>query len=58
MLPALEIRVGETPLVALDRLFPPEIVPVFAKLEMLNVGGSVKDRTAHYMVRRRSPPGG
>ena len=50
MKPALEIRVGDTPLVALDRLFPPDIVPVFAKLEMLNVGGSVKDRTAHYMV--------
>lgn len=50
MKPALEIRVGDTPLVALDRLFPPDVVPVFAKLEMLNVGGSVKDRTAHYMV--------
>ncbi|GEO99319.1 2,3-diaminopropionate biosynthesis protein SbnA [Methylobacterium haplocladii] len=42
--------VGKTPLVALDRMFPPVAVPVFAKLEMLNVGGSVKDRTAHYMV--------
>lgn len=50
MKPVLEIRVGDTPLVALDRLFPPQVVPVFAKLEMLNVGGSVKDRTAHYMV--------
>ena len=46
----LEVRVGNTPLVPLDRMFPPDIVPVFAKLEMLNIGGSVKDRTAHYMV--------
>jgi len=45
-----ELCVGNTPLVALDRVFPPDVVPVFAKLEMLNVGGSVKDRTAHYMV--------
>lgn len=45
-----ELSVGNTPLVALDRMFPPDEVPVFAKLEMLNVGGSVKDRTAHYMV--------
>lgn len=47
---SLEVRVGNTPLVPLDRMFPPDIVPVFAKLEMLNIGGSVKDRTAHYMV--------
>ena len=44
--------VGQTPLVSLDRLFPPEIVPVFAKLEMLNIGGSVKDRTASHMVEQ------
>lgn len=50
MNPSVDIRIGDTPLVALDRLFPPEIVPVYAKLEMLNIGGSVKDRTAHYMV--------
>ncbi len=42
--------VGNTPLVCLDRIFPADGVPVFAKLEMLNVGGSVKDRTAQYMV--------
>lgn len=47
-----ETPVGRTPLVRLDRVFPPDAVPVFAKLEMLNVGGSVKDRTAHYMVEQ------
>ena len=50
MMPNAGPPVGQTPLVALDRLFPPEIVPVFAKLEMLNLGGSVKDRTANHMV--------
>ena len=46
------VQVGNTPLVALDRMFPPAIVPVFAKLEMLNVGGSVKDRAARFMVEQ------
>ena len=45
-----KLSVGNTPLVNLDRIFPSEQVQVFAKLEMLNVGGSVKDRTAFYMV--------
>lgn len=49
-MPDTGMVVGGTPLVALDALFPPDVVPVFAKLELLNVGGSVKDRTAHYMV--------
>jgi len=50
MIASPELCVGNTPLVALDRIFPPEHVQVFAKLEMLNIGGSVKDRTAQYMV--------
>lgn len=50
MIASAEPSVGNTPLVALDRMFSPDVVPVFAKLEMLNMGGSVKDRTAHYMV--------
>jgi N-(2-amino-2-carboxyethyl)-L-glutamate synthase len=48
----LTSSVGNTPLVALDQMFPPDTVPVFAKLEMLNVGGSVKDRTASHMVEQ------
>ena len=52
-----EAHIGDTPLVGLDRMFPPDIVPVFAKLEMLNIGGSVKDRTAHYMVSQAMAAG-
>ncbi|MEU2977021.1 2,3-diaminopropionate biosynthesis protein SbnA [Streptomyces hirsutus] len=44
--------VGNTPLVRLDRLFPQRDIEVLAKLEMLNPGGSVKDRSARYIVER------
>lgn len=44
--------VGNTPLVRLSRLFPQEGVEVLAKLEMLNPGGSVKDRSARYIVEQ------
>lgn len=42
--------VGQTPLVALDRLFPDDGVEVLAKLEMMNPGGSMKDRSARHMI--------
>jgi cysteine synthase A len=42
--------VGGTPLVRLSRLFPQPGIEVLAKLEMLNPGGSVKDRSARYIV--------
>lgn len=42
--------VGNTPLVKLDRLFPESRVNLFAKLEMLNPGGSIKDRPALNML--------
>lgn len=41
--------IGQTPLVALSRLFP-QGPRVIAKLEMLNPGGSVKDRPARYLI--------
>ncbi|MFI6942095.1 2,3-diaminopropionate biosynthesis protein SbnA [Streptomyces sp. NPDC050418] len=44
--------IGGTPLVRLGRLFPEPGVEVLAKLEMLNPGGSVKDRSARYIVER------
>lgn len=43
--------VGNTPLVKLDRLFPDTKVNLFAKLEMLNPGGSIKDRPALNMLQ-------
>jgi N-(2-amino-2-carboxyethyl)-L-glutamate synthase len=42
--------VGRTPLVRLQRLFPFEGLNVLAKLELLNPGGSVKDRPAHFII--------
>ncbi|MFE9255821.1 2,3-diaminopropionate biosynthesis protein SbnA [Streptomyces sp. NPDC006879] len=44
--------IGGTPLVRLGRLFPQPGIEVLAKLEMLNPGGSVKDRSARYIVER------
>jgi cysteine synthase A len=42
--------IGNTPLVPLDRLFPDNHFQLYAKLEMLNPGGSSKDRPAISMV--------
>ena len=42
--------VGETPLLQLKRLVPGEAAAVFAKLEYLNPGGSVKDRAASGII--------
>jgi cysteine synthase A len=44
--------VGETPMLRLKRLVPPGSADVFAKLEYLNPGGSVKDRAAIGIIRR------
>ena len=43
--------VGNTPLVRLTRMGFPEGTNVYAKLELCNPTGSVKDRTGQYMVR-------
>jgi cysteine synthase A len=42
--------VGHTPMLRLARLVPPNAADVFAKLEFLNPGGSVKDRAALGMI--------
>lgn len=42
--------IGDTPLVALERLFDPTRIRVFAKLERFNPGGSIKDRSARSMI--------
>jgi cysteine synthase A len=44
--------VGETPMLQLKRLVPVGSADVFAKLEYLNPGGSVKDRAAIGIIRR------
>jgi cysteine synthase A len=42
--------IGHTPLLRLRRVAPPDAAEVYAKLEFLNPGGSVKDRAALGMI--------
>src|SRR5208337_1546384 len=42
--------VGQTPMLQLARLSPEPAAAVFAKLEFLNPGGSIKDRAALGMI--------
>lgn len=49
--------VGETPLLRLARLEPAGGAEIYAKLEYLNPGGSVKDRAAIGMIRRAEEEG-
>jgi len=49
--------VGETPLLKLRRLVPAGSADVFAKLEYLNPGGSVKDRAAIGIIRHAEEEG-
>jgi cysteine synthase A len=49
--------VGETPMLQLKRLVPAGSADVFAKLEYLNPGGSVKDRAAIGIIGRAEQEG-
>jgi cysteine synthase A len=49
--------VGETPMLQLKRLVPAGSADVFAKLEYLNPGGSVKDRAAIGIIQRAEEDG-
>ncbi len=49
--------VGETPILQLKHLVPSGSADVFAKLEYLNPGGSVKDRAAIGIIRRAESEG-
>ena len=49
--------VGETPMLRLRRVVPRGAADVFAKLEYLNPGGSVKDRAAIGIIRRAEEQG-
>lgn len=44
--------IGWTPVVRLKRLFPQTNLDVIAKLEFLNPGGSVKDRSARFIIEQ------
>lgn len=54
---SLPAAIGNTPLVALARLNPNPAVRLLAKLEGNNPGGSVKDRTAWWMLRQAEADG-
>ncbi|MGL5174308.1 MAG: PLP-dependent cysteine synthase family protein, partial [Olsenella sp.] len=49
--------VGNTPLVRLHNVGAPEDVRLFAKLELWNPAGSVKDRTGVFMVEQAEKDG-
>jgi len=49
--------VGNTPLVEIRGLNPAKKVKIYAKLESFNPGGSIKDRTALYMIERAEERG-
>ncbi len=49
--------IGNTPLVEIHKLNPSRGVKIYAKLESFNPGGSVKDRTALYMIERAEERG-
>jgi len=42
--------IGNTPLVRINKLTKPDDATILAKLEMKNIGGSVKDRIAKFMI--------
>lgn len=48
---SMQDLIGNTPLVKLNHMGIRESVNVFAKLELYNPSGSVKDRTGLYMIR-------
>lgn len=55
--------IGQTPMVALHRVIQPIKSPVWAKVEFLNPGGSIKDRMAVHIINKaekegRLKPGG
>jgi len=49
--------VGETPMLHLKRIVPPGAAEIYAKLEYLNPGGSIKDRAAIGIIRRAEQQG-
>jgi cysteinyl-tRNA synthetase len=50
-------RIGNTPLVEITRLNPNKKVTILAKLESANPGGSIKDRTALFMIENAEKRG-
>jgi cysteine synthase A len=51
-LDGIETLIGKTPLLEIDFLFNGEARKIFAKSENLNMTGSIKDRMAHYIIKK------
>lgn len=49
--------IGNTPLVEITRMNPEKGVKIFAKLEYMNPGGSIKDRAALFMINAAEKSG-
>jgi len=49
--------IGNTPLLRINRLTGPNDATVYAKLEWYNIGGSVKDRMALYLIEHAESAG-
>jgi len=49
--------IGHTPMIRLNRMNDPEAAEVLVKYEGLNVGGSIKTRTAYNMIRQAERDG-
>lgn len=50
-------RIGNTPLIEISKLNPNKKVKIYAKLESVNPGGSIKDRTALFMIENAEKRG-
>lgn len=55
--PDITTLIGNTPMVALTALVPPDSAEILAKMEMFNPGGSVKDRIALHMINKAEESG-
>jgi cysteine synthase len=42
--------IGETPMIRMNRITKPNAAKIYAKLEWYNIGGSIKDRMAFYLL--------
>ena len=49
--------VGQTPLIRLNKIVPDDSAEILVKFEALNVGGSIKTRTALNMIEQAEKEG-
>ena len=49
--------IGHTPMIRLNRLSEPDAAQILVKYEGVNIGGSIKTRTAYNMLKRAEENG-